>query len=81
MNEREANPNPCVLMLVLDDDANDIRYIAFIRSLSKKRDHTVSSYDLDSAKSKDAEMILKAVGELDFDTERAHTNRTAAQVR
>lgn len=65
MNEREANPNPLVLQYVHDCDANVIRYIAFIRSLSKKRDHTVSSNDLDPAKSKDAEMILKAVGELD----------------
>jgi hypothetical protein len=66
MNEREANPNPFVLRSAHDYDANDIRYIAFIRSLSKKRDHTVSFHDFDSAKSKDAEMILKAVGELDF---------------
>jgi len=81
MNEREANPNPFVLQSVPGYDVNDIRYIAFIRSLSKKRDHTVSFHYLNSADVKDAETILKAVGELDFDTERAHTNRTAAQVR
>jgi hypothetical protein len=66
MNEREANPNPFVLQFVHDYDANGLRYIAFIRSLSKKRDHTVSSHDSESANLKDAEMILKAVGELDF---------------
>jgi len=66
MNEREANPNPLVLQYVHDYDANVIRYIAFVRSLSKKSNHTVSLNDLDPAKSKDAEMILKAVGELAF---------------
>jgi len=81
MNEREANPNPFGLQSVPGYDANDIRYIAFIRSLRKKRDHTVSYHYRRSANVKDAEMILKAVGELDFDTECARTNRTAAQVR
>jgi hypothetical protein len=42
MNEREANPNPFVHDFIHDNDADDIRYIAFIRSLSKKKDHTVS---------------------------------------
>lgn len=44
------------------------RYIAFIRSLSKKRDHTVSWMKFGRADCKDAETILKAVGELDSDT-------------
>jgi hypothetical protein len=44
---------------------NLVRYIAFIRSLGKKRDHTVSLSDPDCicVDGKDAEMILKAVGE------------------
>lgn len=67
MNEREANPNPFVLTFVHKYIANNIRYIAFIRSLSKKKDHTVSFHGFDSANSKDAEMILKAVGESRLD--------------
>jgi hypothetical protein len=47
MNEREANPNPFVRNFTHDNGANDHRYIAFIRSLSEKKDHTVSLNRLD----------------------------------
>jgi hypothetical protein len=80
MNEREANPNPFVLQSIHNYIANNIRYIAFIRSLSKKKDHTVRFHTLDSANLQDAEMILKAVGELRSDIQCARNDIIAAQV-
>lgn len=42
MNEREANPNPFVPnRRTIAVGADNDRYIAFIRSLSKKKDYTV----------------------------------------